>query len=373
MAASIARVSFPFSIPFTRRVFLMTSPRYSATALSQYAIALLEASGMEVDKAAVVAEILLEADLMGHTTHGLHLLAPYLSDIGKGAMALKGEPRVVSDRPAAVTWDGCRLPGPWLVVKAMDLAMERAREFGTCSVSIGRSHHIACLAAYLKRATDRGLMMLLLTSAPENSSVAPHGGRRGVITPNPIAAGWPTAGDPVLIDVSTSITTNGMVGRLTKEGGRLPGKWLIDAAGEPSDDPAVISKEPKGSLLPIGGVEYGHKGYSLGLLVEAMTQGLAGHGRADPVEGWTGEVFIQILDPAAFSGLGAFVRQTDWVANACRNSPPREGVERVRLPGEGGLARRREQNLAGVRLHPGILEQLAPWAEKFGIPPLASL
>ncbi|MFO1320258.1 MAG: Ldh family oxidoreductase [Burkholderiales bacterium] len=349
----------------------MTTSRHSANALLQYAIALLEASGMEADKASVVADILLEADLMGHTTHGLHLLAPYLADIEKGAMTLAGQPGVVSDRPAAITWDGRRLPGPWLVVKAMDLAMERARSQGTCSVSIRRSHHIACLAAYLKRATDHGLMMLLLTSAPENSSVAPHGGRRGVITPNPIAAGWPTEGDPVLIDVSTSITTNGMVGRLTKEGSRLPGKWLIDADGEPTDDPTVISTEPKGALLPIGGVEYGHKGYALGLLVEAMTQGLAGHGRADPVEGWTGEVFIQILDPNAFSGLGAFVRQTEWVASACRNSPPRSGVERVRLPGEGGLTRRREQNLAGVRLHPGILEQLLPWARKFDIPPLA--
>lgn len=350
----------------------MTTPRHSATALRQYAIALLEASGLDAEKSEVVAEILLEADLMGHTTHGLHLLAPYLADIEKGTMARTGQPGVVSDKPAAVAWDGRRLPGPWLVVKAMDLAMERAKTYGACSVAIRRSHHIACLAAYLKRATDQGLMMLLLTSAPENNSVAPHGGRRGVITPNPIAAGWPTAGDPVLIDVSTSITTNGMVGRLSKEGGRLPGKWLIDAQGEPTDDPSAVSKEPKGALLPIGGVEYGHKGYALGLLVEAMTQGLAGHGRADPIEGWTGEVFLQVFDPEAFSGLAAFVRQTDWVANACRSTPPRSGVERVRLPGEGGLALRREQNLAGVRLHPGILEQLVPWAEKFGIPPLAA-
>jgi LDH2 family malate/lactate/ureidoglycolate dehydrogenase len=74
---------------------------------------LLERVGLETDKARVVAEVLLEGDLLGHTTHGLHLLAAYLADIEQGGMARSGEPRLLSDCPAAVTWDGRRLPGPW--------------------------------------------------------------------------------------------------------------------------------------------------------------------------------------------------------------------------------------------------------------------
>jgi LDH2 family malate/lactate/ureidoglycolate dehydrogenase len=341
---------------------------HSAPDLIEFATRLLDRAGMAPDKSPTIAEVLVEADLMGHDTHGLNLLAPYLADIRKGEMKTAGEPKVVADFPAAVTWDGDRLPGTWLVCRAIDLALPRARQYGTCTVSIRRAHHIACLAAYLKRVTDQGMVILLMTSAPENKSVAPHGGRTGVITPDPIAAGWPTAGDPVLIDVSTSITTNGMVGRLSKAGGRLPGKWLVDADGNPSDDPKVVSQEPKGALLPIGGIEYGHKGYALGLMVEALTQGLGGHGRADPIDGWTGEVFLQILDPALFAGGDAFVRQTEWVADACRKAVPRPGVERVRLPGEAGLARRRKALADGVQLHPGILGQLEPWATELGVP-----
>jgi len=341
---------------------------HAAQDLTAFATRLLDSAGMDPAKSPVIAEVLVEADLMGHDTHGLNLLAPYLADIRKGQLKTTGEPKVVADFPAAVTWDGDRLPGTWLVVKAIELAIPRAKQLGTCTVSIRRGHHIACLAAYLKRVTDQGMVILLMTSAPENHSVAPHGGRTGVITPDPIAAGWPTAGDPVLIDVSTSITTNGMVGRLAKQGGRLPGQWLVDGDGNPTDDPTVVSREPKGALLPIGGVEYGHKGYALGLMVEALTQGLGGHGRADPIEGWTGEVFLQILDPALFAGAEAFVRQTEWVAQACRQSLPRPGVERVRLPGEAGLARRRKALAEGVQLHPGILGQLEPWAAEFGIP-----
>src|SRR5262249_53674022 len=149
-------------------------------------------------------------------------------------------PEVVSDRPAAVTWDGRSLPGVWLTAKALDLAAERARRYGLAAVAIRRSHHIACLAAYLRPATDQGLMALIASSDPASASVAPYGGRQPVFTPDPLAIGIPTDGDPILIDISASITTNGLTGRLQAEGRRFPGPWALDAEGRPSDDPAVL-------------------------------------------------------------------------------------------------------------------------------------
>lgn len=345
-----------------------SAPRYDARQLTNFAVRMLDGAGMAHDKSVVVADILVEGDLLGHSTHGLGLLAPYLKDLDAGTLARDGEPAVVAERPAALTWDGRRLPGPWLVRRAIDIAVPRARELGTCTVVIRRSHHIACLAAYLGAVTEQGLMLLLSTSDPDNHSVAPFGGRAGALTPNPIAAGWPTAGAPVMIDVSMSITTNGMVGRLNQQGGRLPGPWLVDNQGRPTDDPAVVNTSPKGALLPIGGTEYGHKGYALGLLVEALTQGLGGHGRADPSDGWTGEVFVQVIDPAAFSGLAAFTRQTQWLADACRAVPPMQGVDRVRLPGENGLARRAQQLRDGIALHPGVMPALRSWSERLAVP-----
>jgi LDH2 family malate/lactate/ureidoglycolate dehydrogenase len=347
----------------------MADPRYRHGDLIAYATQLLRASGLDQDKSRAVAEILVEADLLGHDTHGLALLAGYLGELASGTMMKAGEPRVISDYPAAVTWDGQRLPGPWLVLKALDLAAARAKSQGTGTVVIRRSHHIACLAAYLKRATDRGLLMLLICSDPNTASVAPFGGLDAVFTPNPIAAGFPTKGDPVLVDVSTSITTNGMTARLRKAGGKLPGPWAMDASGQPTDDPAVLFAEPKGTLLPLGGLDAGHKGYGLTLMVEALTGGLAGHGRADPKEGWGATVFLQVMDPEAFSGADAFRRQADQVAQACRASRPRRTGEKVRTPGERGLAREREQLAHGIALQPAILPALAPWAEKLGIAP----
>jgi LDH2 family malate/lactate/ureidoglycolate dehydrogenase len=346
----------------------MPENRYRAEDLVRFATALLDKAGLDPDKSKVVAEILVEGDLLGHTTHGLQLLAPYLGDLANGKMTRTGLPRVIADFPAAVTWDGMRLPGVWLTAAALDLAAERAHLYGTCTVVIRRSHHIACLAAYLKRVTDRGLMGMVISSGPEVGGVVPHGGKgTGTHTPNPIAAAWPTRGDPVVIDVSMSITTHGLTGRFNKEGRKLPGHWVLDGRGRPSDDPAVLFNEPKGGLLPIGGLDHGHKGYALGLMVEALTQGLSGHGRADPIEGWAANVFVQVFNPALYGGLDDFTRQTEHIANACRSTPPRDGFDRVRLPGESGLRRREKQLKEGVELYPGILPSLQSWIEKLDV------
>jgi L-lactate dehydrogenase len=344
------------------------SDRYPVSTLIEFACALLEGAGLHGDKAAAVARILVEGDLLGHTTHGLALLAGYLGELERGTMTKEGDPAIIADFSAAVTWDGRRLPGPWLVERAIELAVPRARQLGTSTVVIRRSHHIACLAAYLRPVTDQGLMILLSCSDPTIASVAPQGGTSGVMTPNPFAAGWPTRGEPVLMDISMSITTNGQVKRLHAEGRSAPGKWFVRPEGEITADPSVMFSQPPGALLPLGGIDHGHKGYALGLWVEALTGGLAGHGRADPAEGLSATVFLQVIDPALFGGVDAFVRQTSYLAERCRNTPP-SGEEKVRLPGEAASRRRDEQNRNGVMLYPAILPTLRPWAEKFGVQP----
>jgi LDH2 family malate/lactate/ureidoglycolate dehydrogenase len=345
----------------------MAPARFDAEHLAEFAQSLLVKAGMVEALARDVAEVLLEGDLLGHDTHGLQLLGPYLAEIEKGAMLKSGEITVLSEHTVVAAWDGHRLPGPYLVRQALAWALPRARMHGQASVAIRRSHHIACLAAYLETVARSGMMMVLSCSDPSSASVAPFGGTQAVFTPNPYAVGIPTSAEPIMIDISASITTNGMSNRMKAAGEVGEHPWWLDAMGQPSRDPAVISAQPPGTLLPLGGLDAGHKGYGLALLIEALTAGLSGHGRADVSEGWGATVYVQIFDPAAFAGLGAFTWQTDWLVEACQTNKPRDAGKPVRLPGHRGLARKAEQLTHGVALHPGIYPQLKTWATKLGI------
>jgi len=341
--------------------------RYQADALRDFAAALLEKAGMAGEAAAVVARTLVDGDLLGHDTHGLALLAPYVKALESGSMAKEGAPSVLSDRGASLAWDGMRLPGPWLVHSGIDALMPRARQYGSATLTIRRSHHIACLAAYLLRAAEAGFLMLLASSDPAVQSVAPHGGTRAVFTPNPLAVGIPTSATPYLVDISASVTTNGMSARMEKAGRQFEHAWMLDAQGRPSHDPAVLSQDPPGTILPLGGLEAGHKGFGLALAVEALTGGLAGHGRADPPDGWGATVFMTLYDPSAFGGSAEFVRQMDWIGDACRSNPPRPGVDAVRMPGDRGMALKARQEEAGVVLHPSIAPMLRDCAAAYGL------
>jgi L-lactate dehydrogenase len=342
--------------------------RHDAADLVRFATEAFGAAGLPHDRARDVAEVLVEGDLMGHDTHGLALLTPYLDDLASGGMRAEGEPEVRSSTPVAQVWDGRKLPGPWLVRRAVEAAEDAAATFGMGSVAIGRSHHIACLAAYGPPVAARGRMLVLTSSDPATASVAPPGGTRRVITPNPIAAAWPTPDGPVVLDVSMSITTNGMTARRRAEGTRFPGLWLQDGQGVPTDDPNAFWADPPGALLPLGGAEAGHKGFALGLLVEALTGGLGGLGRAVPPQGWGASVFVLVLDPARFAGADAFLAESGVLAEAVRGNPPAPGGE-PRLPGDRAMARRAEGLSRGVALHPSIPPALAKVAERFGIAP----
>ena len=293
------------------------------------------AAGMGADKAETTARLLVLADMMGRRTHGLALSPLYIDQLRQNLMTPDGMPEVVRDTGASIVWDGNYLPGLWLTDAALSLAFERVETYGVVSVAIRRSHHIACLAALAKQATDRGLIAMIVNSDPAGKIVAPFGGTEPVLTPNPMAMGYPGREYPVLIDICASITTLSMVRRHVAEGKNLEHPWLMDANGVPTTDPRVIEQmTPRGSIMALGGFEYGHKGFGLGLMVEALSQGLAGHGRKEAPNRWGGNTFLQVLDPRAFGGEEAFLDEMDYTGDLCRASKPIKENVPVRLPGE---------------------------------------
>lgn len=346
---------------------MLARHRYSHTALIEATAALFARAGLDGAIAQTVAEILVEADLLGYDTHGLQFVPAYLAGIEAGRIAKQGEPEILRDSGNGVLLDGRGLPGQWTVVRALDLAMARIADNAVVSVSIRGSGNIACLATYMRRAVEAGYLALLATSGTA-TAVAPHGGRAGRFSTNPIALGAPAEGGPILIDMSTASTTNRMLERTRRAGKRLPQPWLVDKDGALSDDPAVVLDEPKGAILPVGGDELGHKGFAFAIMVEILATGLAGQARDKTLTAGDCNVYLQLIDPDSFGGGARFRAEIGAFAAACRDTPARDGHDTVRMPGDRAMACYAAQLADGVALHPEVVERMIPCFKKYGVP-----
>ena len=336
----------------------------------QFSTSLFEAVGLDNERASVMAAVFLEADLLGFTTHGMNRVASNLTWLAEGQSRKTGEPEVLADRGNLFNWDANFLPGPWVVSQAIGQCIERVSSRGIVCATIRRSQHIASLGAYCPCIAEAGYVALITCSSPNEKAVCAHGGIDPVFSANPLAFVAPGDDYPILFDVSMCITAGGYVSRALREGEKLPGKYLKDSNGEVTDDPAVFFADPPGSIMPIGGVSHGYKGYALTLMSEILSMALGGYGRANDSAATDGEansVFIQMFDPAAFGSLDEFKKQANAIKSMCENSATRPGDDPVRVPGKRAWQRRQDQLDNGVELYLTIMEDLKPWAEKFGV------
>lgn len=344
------------------------SPAFTLEVLQTFAQALLRQAGMDGDKATTVARLLVLTDAMGRRTHGLAMAVLYLAEIQKEGMAVTGEPEVVKDNGISAVWDGRYLPGLWLVDRAITEGMARAKQTGMAAYAIRRSHHIGCLAALVKQAADQGFVAQIANSDPAGQRVAPYGGTEALFTPNPYAIGYPGRDHPVLVDICASITTTSMTRQKVAEGKQFDHPWLLDAQGQPTRDPAVLEHStPRGSLQLLGGQEYGHKGFGMALMIEALSQGLSGHGRKDEPKRWGGNVFVQILDPDLFAGREAFASQMDHLSDRCRENRPIDPVRPVRVPGDQAARGMVQAQAEGIRYDALSWQALVASAQQWGV------
>ena len=341
--------------------------RYAAEDLDKFTISLLQNAGVDPQKAAAMSARMIDGDLLGHRTHGLWFLSTYLERIAGGHIKGVGDIDIVLNEPTAVAWKGNRLPGAWVMERATSLALKRMNDHALVTVTISNCSHIGCLQSYLLPFTERGLLVILNATNPGVVSVAPPGGSRAVITTNPMAMGIPSRGSPILIDQSTSVASNALFQSYAARGERLPGDWLIDANGHPSNDPAILSSEPAGTIQPLGQTDFGYKGFGFGLMCEALSLALPGYGRRDSPDRYGQGVFLQVIDPVRFSGEGFFLDEIDHLISMVHSDPGVNG-SRPRLPGERALTLRDEQLENGVRLPQEVLERLEPWSAQAAIP-----
>jgi LDH2 family malate/lactate/ureidoglycolate dehydrogenase len=321
-------------------------------ALRGFAVGVLSRCGVPEADAGVIADVLLDADLRGVSSHGLALLARNVQRVRRGKANPRASVRVVQDRGAALLLDGDAGLGPVVATHAMGRAIERAATFGLGAVGVRNANHFGAAGYYAALAAARGFIGLAASNGA--SIMAPPGGTSAVEGNNPIAVACPTGTEPPLIvDLALSVVSFNRLRQAARLGETLGPGWALDKHGEPTTD-ATAALE--GLLLPIGG----HKGFALALVIDALTGPLTGglspwdvlandhHGMG---------FFFLAIEVGHFVPIAEFRSRMDALLQMVRAGDRRPGVDAIRTPGERSSASRRD------RLARGIPIASLPWSD----------
>lgn len=304
-------------------------PELEATDAAAFVAVLLRKCGAPARHATVVAEHLVENSRLGVHSHGLIRVPQYVAEIRAGDVDPRARPRQVRKR-GAVTWvSGSSCFGPVGGIFCAARAVTAAREHGIGLVVANRLGHTGRLGAYAELIAAEGCVGLIFGTGPRRGHiVAPFGGIDGRLSTNPIAFAVPNGATPVVADFATSQLPEGKVRSARNRRLRLPPGVLQDAGGNPTDDPAVLYGRPRGTLLPLGGAAFGHKGYALGVLVEAMATLLAGDDAVETARQGFNLTLVAIATRAGFEAATA--RFADYLRSARPADPSRP----VLVPGD---------------------------------------
>jgi len=343
--------------------------RVCANLIRQWAENCLQSAGAAPQLAHAMAKNLVAADLMGFRTHGLARLRYNMNCLQDGSSRAEGDYRVVNSRAAVQLWDADLLSGLYVLPDAVQAAINMATNCGTGTVIVKRAQHVAALAVYLEQATAAGMLIQMMCATPGQQVVAPYGAKSAWFSPNPFAVGAPTQTEPVLLDISLSMTAAGKVRQAIAEQQPLPYAALITAAGDYTADPRTFIDEPASVLAPLGGEQLGYKGSGLCLFSELWTLALSQLGRHQEQAGLDANtVWIQVIDPAAFGDADGFKAQAQALVDGMRKTTPIDANKPVRIPGQGALANRADQLAHGVTYTSVLWQQLQKLATKANCP-----
>jgi LDH2 family malate/lactate/ureidoglycolate dehydrogenase len=303
------------------------------TTLEAFGASMLAAAGLPDDQAQIASHHLVEANLMGHDSHGIIRVPTYAASILKGDLKPVGSQKTVRETPASLVWDANRSFGIVLAYTAMQEAVNRAREHTFGAVAVHRSGHIGRLGAYPPLAADKDCIGVVMLNGGARFT-APYGGVGRRLPPNPIAISVPVEnGAHLMLDITTSVAAGGKVDVMRARGKTLPEGWLIDDAGQSVDDPRRFW-EDNVAMLPLGG-PFGYKGYGLAMMIDAIAGGLswAGCSSAAPTRGGSGYIALAMMIEA-FIDPNEFKREVRILVDWVKSSPTMPGFDKIYVPGE---------------------------------------
>ena len=346
-------------------------------ALRSQIASILAGAGSSVAEADQVAANLVMANLCGHDSHGVGMLPRYVDAVLEGGLQPNASVKLQLDAGSLLTLDGQRGYGQIVGVQAMELAIQRASQLGSCILALGQAHHLGRIGHFAEMAVARGLVSIHFVNVLSRPVVAPWGGGDGRFGTNPCCIGVPMAGrEPFVLDFATSRVAQGKMRVAHNEGKQVPDGYLIDQHGRPTNDPGVVVVPQTtssgagglfGALLPFGE----HKGYGMAIACELLGGALTGSGTwhrpADGARSVINGMLAILIDPKRLGTQDAFEKETlafiDWL----RKSPPAPGFDAVRIAGEPEREARARRERDGIAVDDHSWEEIVGAGKKVGV------
>ncbi|MGD0739729.1 MAG: Ldh family oxidoreductase, partial [Terracidiphilus sp.] len=303
--------------------------RYSKEVLVNVVTQLAAGMGVPVADAALFAEVLVDADVSGVSTHGVSRLNIYLKRIELGLIDPKATLKIDRQAGSVVVLDAGNGLGQIQARKALDLLMPMASQNGVATATIRNSQHFGALSWYSNFAASQGMILLAMTNC--EPAMSPEGGYEAFFGTNPIAASFPTGkGFSVKIDLATSGVARGNIIAAQKKGQSIPQGWALDPDGNPTTD---ASQALLGTVLTMAG----HKGYALAMMVELFSGVLSGAAIGSDVGSMYKNLdrkqdvghFFCLFDVKAFLDYDEYLQRIDETIDRIKSSKKRPGVEEI--------------------------------------------
>lgn len=345
-------------------------PNLTAKQLREVVYQILFAAGATDDTADTVAVHLADANLTGHDSHGLIRIPDYVQRIEEGRVDPRVKPTIIYEQRAVARVDGQGAFGQVGAKFATETAIRLAREYGIGMATMFNIAHSGRFGTYPEMAARQGMAAVMFggNQLDNDYGVAPYGGVKGRLGTNPFSIAFPhSQGRVILLDFATSETAVGKVRVYQARSKSLPGQWLLDAEGRPSNSPEDYFEG--GTILPLGGLSTGHKGFALSMFMFLLGRTI---GQDSPIsfEGQgrsVGDSTIIVIDVGKLRPPDELARDVDWAIDYAKDTPLMSGFDEILYPGEKEARTRRERQAKGVEVEDATWARVRATIDRLGI------
>jgi len=338
------------------RVNLEEAINVSGDDLKATVASIFEKVGVPAEDAELGADVLVLADLRGVDSHGVsNMLRSYLGGYQRGEINPRPTISIVRETAATASIDSDRGLGTIVTPKAMDIAIQKAKEVGVGMVTIGNSRHLGMASYHAMLALEHDMIGVCMTSAPPR--MVPTFGAEPRLGTNPIAVAVPARNEPPFVfDAATSSVAQNKIEIARRLGADLEPGWLASEDGTPIMEEVPVPENYH--LLPVGATrELGsHKGYGLACVVDILAGVLTGFGYgAVPGRPNFGH-YVAAYNVSGFDDPDHFKDEMDGWLQMMKSTRPAPGHDRVLVAGQPEAEMEAVRRQEGIPLHPDVVQ-----------------